>query len=89
MHRKTKDKGLFRIILNQDSLYLQRRQTKQMATQINNMELLTSILDEKGVSYKVDKNPTAEKMGRIKAAIKRKQEMSKAATDFFNNLYSH
>ena len=43
----------------------------------DNIKILTEYLDGKGISYTIDNNPSPEKIERIKASIKRKEELQK------------
>lgn len=48
-------------------------------------EYLLTFLEEKGISYTVDRNPSEEKVTRIKQTIKRKADLYKTALERYTN----
>jgi hypothetical protein len=56
-----------------------------MKTTINNPEYLYQYLSKTGADFVVDKNPSEEKISRIREAIQRKKDLFDMAIERFKN----
>jgi len=60
-----------------------------MTTNITNSEKLYQYLDKTGADFVVDKNPSLEKVTRIREAIQRKNDLFERALDRFKTSTNH
>lgn len=49
-----------------------------------NIKILTDYLDKNGVIYKIELNPSPEKIKEIEEYFKRKEQMKKISLEFYN-----
>lgn len=64
------------------------KQMKNMRTTNKDMDVLYDYLTKRGASLTVDRNPSAEKINRIKEAIKNKNEYFSKAIEKFSSINS-
>ena len=57
-----------------------------MKTSITDMEALYAYLNKTGANYTVDRNPTKEKIERIKLSILRKAELFSKAVEQYKSV---
>jgi hypothetical protein len=53
------------------------KRIKMEKTIEDKLKTIADYCDRKGISYTIDRNPSPEKIERIKASIKRKEELQK------------
>jgi len=61
------------------------KRMETMKTTINDMEVLYTYLNKTGANYTVDRNPTKEKIERIKQSILRKAELFSKAVEQYKS----
>jgi hypothetical protein len=60
-----------------------------MKTTDQDMEFLYAYMNKRGVDFKVDKNPTEEKLNKIQQAIQRKNALIKKALETYKGAYNN
>jgi len=68
--------------------FCKTKQMKNMRTTNKDMDVLYDYLTKRGASLNVDRNPSAEKINRIKEAIKSKNEYFSKAIEKFSSINS-